>query len=102
MGRAALLRHRVERTRQLCCLTFDDDRVAIVGKEPVMDGERVLGYVTSGNYGYCVGQSIFYAYLPLSHAAAGTPVEVYNFGQRFPATVVNEPLFDPHHLRLKA
>ena len=102
IGREALVQHKANLTRRLCCLTFDDPTVAIVGKEPVLDGERVLGYVTSANYGYCVGRSLLYAYLPLDAAAEGTRVDVYYFGQRYPASVTREPLFDPQHQRLKA
>lgn len=102
LGREAALSLREQATRRLCCLTFDDRAVAIVGKEPVLDGERVLGYVTSANYGYCVDRSIAYAYLPLEQAREGARVEIYYFGRRYPATVTREPLYDPHNLRLKA
>ncbi len=102
IGREALRQHKENVTRRLCCLTFDDPTVAVMGKEPVLDGDRVLGYVTSANFGYCVGQSLLYAYLPRDHAGEGTRVEVYYFGQRFPASVTQKPLFDPQNLRLKA
>ena len=61
----------------------------------------MLGYVTSANYGYSTGESIAYGYLPLAYAAAGTPVEIEYFGQRYPATVAREPLFDPDGSRLR-
>jgi glycine cleavage system aminomethyltransferase T len=75
--------------------------VAVLGKEPIFAGERVLGYVTSANYGYTVNRSLAYGYLPPEAAQAGTRVEVYYFGHRFPATVTPEPLFDPENVRLK-
>jgi glycine cleavage system aminomethyltransferase T len=106
LGRAALLRQRAAGgpDRQLSCLTFDDPAVVALGKEPILDaaGERVLGYVTSANYGYSVGQSITYGYLPREQAAPGTPVQVQYFGARHPATVVREPRFDPQHARIRA
>ncbi|MCS6911513.1 MAG: hypothetical protein NZM11_13240, partial [Anaerolineales bacterium] len=90
--------------RRLCAMVFDDPRVAVLGKEPIFapGGERALGYVTSANYGYSVRKSIAYGYLPVEHAAEGARVEIYFFGERFPATVVKEPLFDPGNVRLKA
>lgn len=103
LGREALLRikeHGV--TRQLRCLTFDDPGVVVMGKEPILDGERVLGYVTSANYGYTVGKSIVYGYLPLAYAREGTHVEVQYFGRRHSATVSEEPLYDPKGLRLRS
>ena len=42
---------------------------------------RSAGRVTSGGYGYTVGASIAYAYLPAEHAAPGTEVAVEIFGE---------------------
>ncbi len=101
LGRDALLkaRHRIE--RKLCCLTFDVPDVVALGKEPILVNGRVLGYVTSANYGYTVGKYILYGYLPHEYAAPRTKVEVQVFGRRYPATVTPEPLFDPKHERMK-
>ena len=102
LGRGALLRIREQGiTRKLACMTFDDPSVTVMGKEPVLDGVTVLGFVTSANYGYSVGKSIAYGYLPIDHTAAGTRVEVQYFGRRYPATVMEEPLYDPEMARLK-
>jgi len=102
LGRAALERIKAEGVRRkLCCLTFKDSEVAVMGKEPILDKERTLGYVTSANYGYTVKRSIIYGYLPIEYAQEGTAVEVYFFGNRYPATVMREPLYDPENLKLK-
>lgn len=102
IGRNALLRIKEQGiAKKLACMTFDDPSLAVLGKEPIVDGDRVLGFVTSANFGYTVGQSIVYGYLPITHTAEGTPVEVQYFGQRYPATVGKEPLYDPEMTRLK-
>jgi glycine cleavage system T protein len=102
LGRAALSRIKAEGiTRRLCCLALADPSVVVMGKEPILGDGRVLGYVTSANYGYTVGRSIAYGYLPLSDAAPGTELEVQFFGQRYPAAVVEEPLYDPANARLR-
>jgi dimethylglycine oxidase len=96
LGRDALLRGKAEGiARRLCCLTFDDPRVVVMGKEPILAGNDLLGYVTSANYGYSVGASIAYGYLPTAYATPGTPVTVQFFGTRYPAIVAREPLYDP-------
>lgn len=105
MGRAAL--EKIKATglkRKLCCLVFDDPSTAIVGKEPILteDVQQVLGYVTSANYGYTIKQSLAYGYLPLNHATPGNKVQVYYFGNHYPATVTVEPLYDPANLKLKS
>jgi len=103
IGREALLRAREqELQRKLCCMTLDEAGGMALGKEPILDGERVLGYVTSANYGYSVGKHIVYGYLPADYASPETPVLVEYFGRRQPATVTREPLYDPENAKLKA
>ncbi|MDQ6712848.1 MAG: FAD-dependent oxidoreductase [Candidatus Dormibacteraeota bacterium] len=116
IGREALLQIKDRGVdRKLCCMTFDDPTVVVMGKEPIFPvepspspasgggqgGGHALGYVTSANYGYTVGKSIIYGYLPLEFAAEGTAVEVQYFGRRHRATVTPEPLYDPAMTRLK-
>jgi dimethylglycine oxidase len=103
VGRDALVtlrEHGAE--RRLCCLTLDDPSVVVMGKEPVRAGDDVVGYVTSANYGYTVGKSIAYGYLPTQHAEHGTPVTVEYFGTRYGATVGDDPLFDAKMKRLRS
>jgi dimethylglycine oxidase len=102
LGRDALLEIR-ERglKRKLCCLTLADGSAVAMGGEPLLDGNHALGRVTSGGYGYTVGRSIAYGYLPIAYAEPGTTVEVLWFGERITATVEGEPLYDPANSRIK-
>ena len=103
VGREALGRLRAQGlVRRLCCMTLDDPNRVVVGKEPILDGDRVLGYVTSANYGHSIGRGIVYGYLPIDHAEAGTKVDVLYFGERLQATVANEPIYDSDGRRMKA
>jgi dimethylglycine oxidase len=102
LGREALLRRREEGPRRrLCCLLLDDPRVVVVGSEPVHSDGEAVGYVTSAGYGYSIGQSIAYAWLPPGLSEEGTKVEVQYFGERHGATVAEEPLFDPAMKRMR-
>ena len=83
-------------------MRLDDAAAVVMGQEPLLDGDRVLGYVTSANYGYTVGESIVYGYLPLDYASEGTRLQVMYFGVRYAATVVSEPRYDPSNSRLRA
>jgi glycine cleavage system aminomethyltransferase T/glycine/D-amino acid oxidase-like deaminating enzyme len=86
---------------RLACMTFDDDRTVVMGKEPIWHGGRVVSYVTSAAYGYSVGRGIVYGYLPVDLATEGAAVEVEYFGERYAATVTAEPLWDPKGERLR-
>ena len=83
-------------------MTLDDPNAVVTGKEPIMDGNRVLGYVTSANYGHSIGRGIVYGYLPTSHTEVGTSVDILYFGERLQATVAKEPLYDPRGDKMKA
>lgn len=89
-------------SRKLACLTIDDPFSVVMGSEPVYADGRPAGYVTSAAYGYTVGTNIAYAWLPAAVATPGAAVEVEYFGQRIPAVVTEEPLFDPTMTRLRA
>ncbi|HZQ06041.1 MAG TPA: glycine cleavage T C-terminal barrel domain-containing protein, partial [Anaerolineae bacterium] len=103
IGRAALEKIKTEGfTRKLVCMTFDDPHVIVMGKEPILDGEQVLGYVTSANFGYTVGKSIAYGYVPIEYAKLGTPVKIYFFGELYNARVDQDPLYDTEMKRLKS
>ena len=57
--------------------------------------------MTSGGYGYTVGRSIAYAYVPAAHDV-GTDVEVEIFGEWVAGEIAAEPLFDPAGERIRA
>ncbi|KAK2613083.1 hypothetical protein N8I77_000012 [Diaporthe amygdali] len=88
--------------KRLRCLTVDDGKSVVLGKEPVFHGSsnNAVGYVTSAAYGYSVGKPIAYAWLPGSLGESDS-VEIEYFGQRVKATITPEPLFDPKMERLR-
>ena len=101
VGKAALEgRSEDTATRRLRCLTVDDGRSVVMGKEPVFREGEPVGYVTSAAFGYTIGKPIAYAYLP-SWVYEGDPVDIEYFGKRIPATVTSEPLVDPQMTRLR-
>jgi glycine cleavage system aminomethyltransferase T/glycine/D-amino acid oxidase-like deaminating enzyme len=102
VGREVLLRRKEEGLRRkLSCLLLDDPRVVIMGSEPVYSEGRAVGYVTSAAYGYSIGQSIAYAWLPPGLSEEGAKVEIEYFGERHGATLAEEPLFDPAMKRMR-
>jgi dimethylglycine oxidase len=102
VGRAAISGQSAEHVkRRLTALVFDDRRHVVMGKEPVYIGGVAAGYVTSAAYGYSLDASIAYAWLPAEASTPGTRVDVEYFGERLPATVHAEPLFDPAMERIR-
>jgi len=72
----------------------------VLGGEPVRIGNEVVGRVMSGGFGYSVGESIAFAYLP-AEAGPGSSVDVEMFGVRVPGEVRDEPRFDPAQDRVR-
>jgi glycine cleavage system aminomethyltransferase T/glycine/D-amino acid oxidase-like deaminating enzyme len=102
VGCEALARRREERPRhRLVCLTFEDPNSMVLGNEPVWHGDEAVGYVTSAGYGYSIGKSIAYAWVPPGLSREGERVEVQYFGERHGATVAREPLFDAAMKRMR-
>lgn len=101
VGQAALAgRDKGAPSQRLSCITLDDSSSVILGKEPVFHNGKAVGYVTSAAFGYTIGKSLAYAWLPGS-IEVGESVEVEYFGKKYPATVRAEPLYDPKMTRLR-
>ncbi len=106
-GRAAAERQKAEGVKKmLACLTVDPD-VVLLGRETIYrNGERV-GWLTSGGYGYTVGQSIGYGYVRNPDGVTADYVlsgeyELEVATKRVSAKVHLEPLYDPKMQRVKA
>jgi glycine cleavage system aminomethyltransferase T len=102
VGRDALVAAKAAGPRKrLRCLVLDDPRSVCLGNEPVrIDGE-IAGRVTSGGYGFAVGASIAYAYLPPS-VAIGSRGDIDVFGEWIGFEVAREPLWDPSGERIRS
>jgi glycine cleavage system aminomethyltransferase T/glycine/D-amino acid oxidase-like deaminating enzyme len=103
VGREACLKLKDKPPKKkLCCLVSDDPTAWAFGYEPIFSNGDCLGHVTTANYGYSVGKFIAYGYLPVAYTQPGTALQVEYLGQRWPATVSEEPLWDVKMERLKA
>ena len=96
LGREALLRRHEAGppARRLVPLLLDRVEDVVMGREPVFHDGKPVGYVTSAGFGYSIGRSIAYAWLPSSIAEPGSSVEIEYFGERLRAVTAAEPLFD--------
>jgi 4-methylaminobutanoate oxidase (formaldehyde-forming) len=103
IGREALWKQKEQGlTRKLCCITLDDDRTIVLGKEPIRAGDATVGWVASGGFGYSVRKSIAYAYLPMECAKVGIRLEIECFGEKVGATVDQPILWDPKGERVRS
>jgi sarcosine dehydrogenase len=102
LGKAAIDKLKLNLSRKLTALTFDDIKDVAMGNEPIFINNSVVGRVKSAGQGYTINKAIAYAYLPIEVAKVGTKVEVEMFGSKKVATIAAEPLFDPQGERVKS
>lgn len=102
IGRKALLAQKEKGlTRRLCCLTIDSALLMPVGKEAILDGDTVVGLVTSGGFGHTIKKPIAYGYLPIDYSKPGTRLQIEVAATRYKATVEKDPLYDPENKKVK-
>ena len=90
--------------RKLCCLSIEDRNAVAIGSEPVLlrESGEIVGWVTSGGYGYSVEKSIAYAYIPIEHSNVGKLLQVEIMDERINAVIEKEPLWDPQQIRVRS
>jgi dimethylglycine dehydrogenase len=73
----------------------------VVAWEPIwLDGE-VVGFCTSGGFSHFTGKSVAMGFVPADRVADGLAVEIEILGERRPAVLVTEPLFDADGARMR-
>ncbi|MEP6942169.1 MAG: FAD-dependent oxidoreductase [Betaproteobacteria bacterium] len=102
IGRAAVLRHRKQPpARRLVTLRLDATDADAIGDEPVWHDGKVVGWITSGGYGHCVGKSIAMGYVSTALALPDALFEVEILGERRRAVLCAQPLHDPDGGRMR-
>jgi dimethylglycine oxidase len=89
-------------TKRLVCLVLDNPQHVVLGKEPVLYQNETVGYVTSAYFGHSIGKQLAYAWVPAALSTQGTTLIIRYFDHDYPATVGQDPQFDPKMTRLKS
>jgi len=102
VGREALRQQReagVEQTRAV--MTLDDPDAVVASGSPVLDADgSAIGHLTSAGEGFYIDEFVVYGYVPPAYSDPGTSLDVQYNGDRYAATVVESPLFDPDDERM--
>ncbi|MBW2571801.1 MAG: GcvT family protein [Deltaproteobacteria bacterium] len=103
LGREALINIKEKRpVWKLCTFTIDTDQpIMIRGSEPIMHNGKVIGITTSGGYGYTVGKTIVYSYIPLEDAKYTQDYEIEVYMEVYSITRhENRALYDPERKKI--
>jgi dimethylglycine dehydrogenase len=102
IGREAALREKAEGPkRRRIFMAVEATDADVLGDEPIWVDGKVVGWVTSGGYGHCVGQSLAQGYIPTSLLRPDLTLEIEILGERRPARLQDEPPFDPQGSRMR-
>ncbi len=104
IGRDAVLRKReTGLTRRMVQFLLQDPAAMAYHNEPIVQGGRIVGTVTSGNYGHHLGGSVAMGYVPCApgeDVLAGS-YEIDVAGRRVAAVASLAPMYDPKAERVK-
>jgi 4-methylaminobutanoate oxidase (formaldehyde-forming) len=95
-------------TRRLLQFRLEDPEPLLFHGEPILRDGRIVGHVTSGNYGHTLGGAVGLGYVPCREAgeapesmlASAYAIEVA--GRTFEARASLEPMYDPASERMRA
>ena len=86
--------------KRLVTLEVDPDAPPCWGTEPVLKGDRLLGYVTSGGMGWRTGKMLAVAWIDGTGVEPGDTVQVQVLLNTYDAQVVTDPVHDPENRKL--
>jgi dimethylglycine dehydrogenase len=100
-GRDAALADRQAGPKKRFAVLEVESDTDVVGYEPILRNGDVVGHVTSGGFGHCVGTSIALGYVKSDLANDGEMFAIDIFGVERPAILRKAPLHDPNGGRLR-
>ncbi|ALG90252.1 MULTISPECIES: GcvT family protein [Actibacterium] len=102
IGRAAAEAERQKGpARRLCAFEVDAEDADVIAHEPIWIDGAVRGFCTSGGYSHWAQKSIAQGLIPADLAQDGLSVEIEILGQRRPARLITEQLFDAGDTRMR-
>ncbi|WP_298849968.1 FAD-dependent oxidoreductase [uncultured Ruegeria sp.] len=101
IGRPVLDAQKATGPDRHLCTFITNERLPITGGETILRSGKTVSLACSGGYGFTVGKTILYGYLPVK-LAEESEFEVELFGERHAIRRVDGPLYDPANDRLKA
>ena len=102
IGKEALLKRRDDGLRKtLVTLKVHADHAPAHGGASVMQNGRVVGTVTSGDWGHRVNMNLAYAFVEPALGAEGGTLQIDLCGALVNATVIPPSPYDPDHAKMR-
>ncbi len=103
---AAMVASKTIRKKQLVCFTVDDPKISLLGRETILRNGQIVGYLSSGGYGYTIEKSIGYGYVRNDTGVDDCYLNNADYHlvvaeDKVPATIHLQPLYDPKGQRVR-
>jgi len=92
---AAMAERETPPGRRLVTFVVDALDADVVADEPIYKGGDVVGFVTSGGYAHYSKKSVAIGFVPTEMVEDSGAFEIEILGEKRPAQIITEPLFDP-------
>lgn len=104
VGKSALENEKQQGSkRQFTVMVIEDSDYDAPYMANVLNDGKIVGEVTSGNFGYRVNKSIALGMVQTGSASPGTELEIEIYGERYKAIVQeDQALWDPSNERIRA
>ncbi len=103
VGKTALAKRQVAGpNKRLVTLKVDATMAPAHGGASLMIKDRVVGTITSGDWGHRVGLNLAYAFVNPELANIGTELQLDLCGDMVAATVIPPSPYDPDHTRMRS
>jgi dimethylglycine dehydrogenase len=86
---------------RLTAFAVEETDADAIGDEPIWRDGKVIGWVTSGGYGYCVRKSLAMGYIEREFADEND-FEIEIIGSKKPARRLAAPAYDPQGGRMRS
>ncbi len=102
IGKAALLKRQAAGPQgKLVTLKIDTSHAPAHPGASLMQGNTVVGTITSGDYGHRVGMNLAYAFVKPDFAAVGSTLHLDLCGENIAARVIDPSPYDPRLERMR-
>ncbi|WP_146591689.1 GcvT family protein [Puniceibacterium confluentis] len=103
IGKAALLKRQAAGPQsKLVTLRIETDHAPAHPGASLVQGNTVVGTITSGDYGHRVGMNLAYAFVKPDFAAVGSTLQLDLCGEHIAAHIIEPSPYDPRFERMRA
>lgn len=88
--------------QKLVCLKIDSKNSPAYGGASLIEDDKVIGTITSGEWGHRVNLNLAYAFVNLDKSIEGTRMMLDLLGEMIPVEVIQFGIYDPSYSRILA